>query len=704
MSRISSLNSIFFAACFVLIGIQISFAATPKQVTDYSAAAEQSKALFQLPHWEQTPAQVQATMEIAMAVGNERLDAIAKRKPEKRNFDNTIKALDYAYFPVVSAINRMSIIKETSTSKDMREIANHAIQRLQTWFVDTNFRRDVYQAVKAVADTNPKVEGEDAMYLKTTLRDYRRNGMDLSREKRDRLQILKNKLNELELLFHSNITDSHPMVKYTKKQLEGVSEDFLNNKAVLGKDGTYHIDANVTWQVVEVLRNAKNEESRKRLSIARTSRSMEKNIPLFKEILKTRAEIAQLLGYANWADYRIEVKMAKNGKTAKDFLTRLSTGLAPKFKQELANFTALKAKQTGNANAKIYYWDVPYYKNQLTKTRYQVDKDALKVFFELENTLNGMFSVFEELFGIKIEAVDAPYKWIDDLRLYAVTDSASGAPLGLIYMDMFPRNGKYNHFAQFDITPGKLMPDGKYQRPVVSLICNFPPPGNGKPSLLTYGDVETLFHEFGHSLHSVLTQANYMEFSGASVPRDFVEAPSQMLENWVRDKKVLDRFAIDYRDGKSRIPADTLDKLEAVRLATIGTHYSRQLAFGLLDLTIHMTTDPKVINNFIDVTNDIMSNTYVQVPEGSGLVASFSHLGGGYDAGYYGYAWADAISADMASVFRKAPGGLMDKDIGKRLRNEIYATGGSREITDSIRAFLQREPSLQSFFEFIGLK
>ncbi len=706
MSRISPLYSALLAACLGMASIQTTptLAADVKQVSDFATAAEQAKLRFQLPYWEKTPAQVQATLEIAMVVGNERLDAIAKRKPEQRNFDNTVKALDYAYFPVTSAINRMSIIKQTNTDKDMREIANQAIQRLQTWFVDASFRQDVYQAVKAVADTHPKVEGEDAMFLKTTLRDYRRNGMDLSKEKRDRLQILKNKLNDLELQFSSNVTNSHPILEYSKEELEGVSDDFLNNKAIHGKDGKYRVDANVTWQVVEVLRNAKSEATRKRLSIARTSRSMKKNIPLFKRILKTRAEIAQLLGYANWADYRTEIKMAKNGKTAKDFLTQLSKGLAPKFEKELASFRALKVKETGDTNAKLHYWDVPYYKNKLIKNQYHVDKDALKVYFELEHTLNGMFSVFEELFGIKIEAVEAPYKWVDDLRLYAVTDSSTGVPLGLIYMDMFPRDGKYNHFAQFDITPGKRLPDGTYQRPVVSLVCNFPPPGNGKPSLLTYGDVETLFHEFGHALHSVLTQADYMEFSGTSVPRDFVEAPSQMLENWVRDKKVLDRFAIDYRDGKSKIPADTLDKLETVRLATIGTHYRRQLAFGLLDLTIHMTTDPKMFDDFINVTNRIMSDTYVQVPPGSGLVASFNHLAGGYDAGYYGYAWADAISADMASVFRKAPGGLMDKTVGKRLRNEIYATGGSREISTSIRAFLQREPSLQPFFEFIGLK
>ncbi|HDH17215.1 MAG TPA: hypothetical protein ENG90_12225, partial [Gammaproteobacteria bacterium] len=236
-----------------------------------------------------------------------------------------------------------------------------------------------------------------------------------------------------------------------------------------------------------------------------------------------------------------------------------------------------------------------------------------------------------------------------------------------------------------------------------ALIVNFPPATEDKPSLLKHNDVETLFHEFGHALHSVLTQAKYASFSGTSVPRDFVEAPSQMLENWVWDKSVLDRFAVDYRDPSKKIPEDTLDRMEQARLATIGTWYRRQLSFGMLDLKLHMSTDEKVFENFVEISNRIITEVYLAPPKGTAFVASFGHLGGGYDAGYYGYAWAEAISADLVSVFKKSPGGLMDKAVGKRLRDEIYAKGGSREIDKSIRAFLGRERSLDPFFEYIGL-
>ena len=682
--------------------------ATQAQGTDplppFEAAAEKAGVRFELPVWETTPEQIEASKRIAMAAGDQRLNAIAALKTQQLTFANTLAALDAAYYPVDKVLGRFSIIDAAHPDKAMRDAAHQAKLELQKWAVDASFRDDVYQVIKAFAATGPRLQGEDAMLLKTTQRDYRRNGMDLPKPQREELQSLKNRLNELGQAFALNIKQADVPVEFTRDELKGLSDDFLNNDEIRTEDGKYRINTNVTWQAIEVLRNAEKEETRRKLTLARMNRARKENIPIFIEILKTRARIATLLGYDNWADYRIEPKMARNGQTAQRFLVDLSRGLDPKFRAELASFRELKAKHTGNPDAVLHYWDVGYYKNQLKKSRYQVDTDALKVYFELERTLSGMFGIFEELFGIRIQAVDAPYKWVKDLRLYAVTDSATGAPLGYVYMDMFPRKGKYNHFAQFGITSGKRLSDGRYQRPVVALICNFPPPANGKPSLLTFNDVETLFHEFGHALHSVMTQADYLEFSGTSVPRDFVEAPSQMLENWVRDKQILDRFAIDYRDGESRIPKETLDQMEAARLATVATFYRGQIGYALLDLALHMTTDEEVLNKPVELSNRILSETYLPVPEETALVASFGHLGGGYDAGYYGYAWADAISADMASVFRQAPGGLMDKPTGLRLRREVYEVGGSREIEDSIRAFLKRERSLQPFLEYLGLK
>src|SRR5262249_20395698 len=297
------------------------------------------------------------------------------------------------------------------------------------------------------------------------------------------------------------------------------------------------------------------------------------------------------------------------------------------------------------------------------------------------------FAIYQNIFGLKFEQVDAPYNWVNDLQLYSVSDSKSGEPLGLFYLDMFPREGKYNHFAQFGIIGGKLLANGKYQRPTVALICNFPSPTKDKPSLLAHSDVETLFHEFGHAMHSILTRARFSRFAGSSVPRHSIEAPSKILENWVGDKKALDSFAADYRDPSKKIPADILAKLKEARLAVEGTRYRRQLSFGLVDLTLHTQVHDNKAAETLPLSNKLLSEVFFPMAPDTAFVAYFGHLMH-YDAGYYGYAWADAIAADMATVFERAPKGYFDTTAGRRLRTEIYETGDSRDVNVSIEKFL----------------
>jgi thimet oligopeptidase len=313
-----------------------------------------------------------------------------------------------------------------------------------------------------------------------------------------------------------------------------------------------------------------------------------------------------------------------------------------------------------------------------------------------------MFAIYQNIFGLKFDPIDPPYKWIGDLQLYAVSDSDTGEPLGLFYLDMFPREGKYNHFACFGIMEGKLLPSGKYQRPVVALICNFPKPSKDKPSLMSHQDVETLFHEFGHAMHAIVTRAKYSRFAGTSVPRDFVEAPSQMLENWVWDKKVLDSFAADYRDPSKKIPTNILARLKEAKLATEGTRYRRQLSFGLTDLTLHTQIHDHNASEALPLSNKVLSDVFLPLAPDTAFIAYFGHLMH-YDAGYYGYAWADAIAADMATVFEKAPDGYFDKSAGRRLRKEIYEVGDSRDVNISIEKFLGRQRSLDPFLKKIGI-
>src|SRR5215471_9173919 len=348
-------------------------------------------------------------------------------------------------------------------------------------------------------------------------------------------------------------------------------------------------------------------------------------------MIQLRSDIARILGYASWADYQTEIRMAKNGAIALAFLEKLKTGLEPKFHAELDEFKQIKAASKGSSTPDINIWDWWYCAEKLRQEKYRIDAEALRVYFPYEKVLQGMFNVYERVFGIRIQEVAPPSKYSEDLRLYAVIDRNSDAPLGMFYMDMFPRAGKYNHFANFPIIDGKRLENGKYQRPTTSLICNFSPPTKDGPSLMTHSDVTTIFHEFGHAMHAILTQAKYARFAGTNVPQDFVEAPSQMLEYFTWDKKVLDGFAADYRDSTKKIPEEVLSKLKAADLATKAFYYRRQLAFATVDLRLHSGLTDDQLNQLNDFCNGVIGEVFLPPDPSTAMVASFGHIMGDYD-------------------------------------------------------------------------
>ena len=655
-----------------------------------------------LPTFETTTNAVNVTANKVIKDGNTALDTIGALKPGEVNFVNTIRALDDMGYELGLAMSRLSLIEQTSTNADMRDAATTAIKKISDWSVGTDYREDVYAAIKGYVAIQPQLEGEDKKLFDYTLRDYRRAGLDLPKAERDEIEKLRKELTVLETDFENNITKAKQALKFTKAELEGVPEDFLSQTGIKTGDDEYTLMANITFHYAMVQDNARLEATRKKMLTTQCNLAREQNIPLLQKILVLRDDIAHRLGYGSYADYATETRMAKNAQAAITFEENLKVGLQPKFDAELEEFRQLKIKDTGDANAKIFVWDWRYYANQLKKTKYNVDAEQLRVYFSYDRVLEGMFAIYQRIFGLKFERVEAPYKWVDDLQLFAVSDSKTGEPLGLFYLDMFPRDGKYHHFAQFGLVDGKRLPDGRYQRPVCSLICNFPPPQPGKPSLMSHDEVETIFHEFGHAMHTILTRAKYSRFSGTSVPRDFVEAPSQMLENWVWDKKVLDSFAADYRNPKKKIPAEILAQLKTARLATEGMRYRRQLSFGLMDLTLHTEIHATNTEDVLPLSNKILSEVSLTPPPDSAFIAYFGHIIG-YGAGYYGYAWADAIAADMATVFENSPDGYFDKKVGMKMRNEIYAVGDSRDINQSIEKFLGRQRSLEPFFKKIGI-
>lgn len=677
-------------------------AAELKTVDDFREAAAKTNAVLTIPDWEQTPEAVESMMKSALAKANGALDKIGKQDLKKATFKSTVVALDDLVYDANVAANKATIIKETNTDEKMRTAGENAVKVFQDWAVGIDYREDVYRAIKAFADTHPKLSGEDEKLLKEALRDYRRAGLSLYPESRKAVEDLRKQLAKRGTDFDTNIVNAKTPVMFTKAELDGVPDSFLASPGIKTGDDAYTVMANVTWQYRTVMENAKTEATRKKLWVARYILAKDSNVPVLNQMLELRNKIALRLGYKSWDDYQTEIKMAKTGAGAKKYINNLTSGIQPKFSAEVAELQKMKADDTHNPQVQIDWWDWRYYDNQLIKQKYAVDKEELRNYFPFQRVLQGMFDTYQNIFGLKFYQIAPPQKWIDDLQLYVVTDTATGEPLGLFYLDMFPREGKFNHFAEFEIIGGKLLADGKYQRPTVALLCNFPPPSADKPSLMTHTDVETLFHEFGHALHSIVTHAKYGRFAGAHVPGDFVEAPSQMLQNWVWDKQVLDTFAADYRDPSKKIPGDIVKKMNDARLATAGVYYRRQLAFATVDLALHDAHPEDKPYDCVAMSNSILQRVFLPIDPSTTFVTYFGHLNG-YDAGYYGYAWADAIAADMATVFEKAKGRYLDREAGLRLRREIYEQGDSRDVALSIEKFLGRKQSIQPFLKKLGI-
>ena len=671
------------------------------QLRDLQDQAARFNSVLSLPDWENTPAQVDANVDAAIAEANRQLATIAQVDPKSATFENTVRALNDVYAKILQTGHRVGVLEQAHPDPKMRSAGLDATQKIDEFLVGIDYRKDVYRSIKAYLYTNPHLEGQDARLVEFAVRSYRRAGLTLPDEKQQKIEALRKQLASIQAHYLVNANNAAAPLKFTKDELEGVSDDFL--KQAKTGENEYTVDANVPPQYIYAMTNCVKEETRKSLCIARDTRAREKNLPLATQAIEIRAQLAGLLGYESWADYQEEVKMAKTGKNALDFEEQLKTALEPKYQAEISELKKAKASVPGAVSNDVKLWDWYFTSALLQKQKYNIDTEALRAYFPFDRVLDGMFKIYEHIFQVEIRPVDAPAAYENDVKLYAVLDQQTHQPLGLFYLDLFPRPGKYNHFANFALINGGLLPDGKYQRPVVDLICNFPPPSSDKPSLASQQDVVTIFHEFGHAMHAILTTVNYVQFSGFNVPGDFVEAPSQMLEYFAWDKKVLDSFAGDYRDPSKKIPAEMLAKLKEADLATKACAYRRQLSFGLLDLLVHQPLTAAQKADLNGYANSILNDVFFPSDPSTAMLASFGHLFDGYDAGYYGYAWADAIAADMASVFQSAPDGFLDAPVGRRLREEIYAVGDSRDVTISVEKFLGRKQSTGPFLKKLGI-
>jgi thimet oligopeptidase len=691
------------AAAALVLALPFSTSAAPAQLASLQPQADKYKVILTPPTYERTSEELRATADAAIKDAEAALDKLAKQDPAKATFDSTLGELDRIVARVRNTAARIGLVQETNPDKAVRDTASEMSVKISSWAITLDYREDLYRAVKAYADTKPALTGEDKLLFDEILRDYRRAGLELPADKRAEVERLRKELTQLTTDYSNNVNQARAPLDLTAEELDGVPASFLESPGVKQPDGRYRVMMNTTWHAQAINENAKNEDVRRRAYYARNTLAKDVNSPLLAKIIALRTELALKLGYPTWADYQTELRMTKNAATALKFEEELVTGLQKKFTAEVATLRELKAADTGKPDATLNPWDVSFYTEKLKKERYSVDTEQLRAFFPYQATLEGMFRIYEKIFSLTFTEVAPPQVWADGVTLFAVADKTTGEPLGLFYLDMFPRDGKYNHFACFTIAEGTRHADGRFELPIASLVCNFPPPSADKPSLLQHDDVETLFHEFGHVMHLMLGRSQHGRHYAFGVPQDFVEAPSQMLENWVWDKTVLDTFAADYRDSSKKVPAEVIAALKSARTATSGMFYRRQLSFGLLDLTLHTQTKPNPDLDVIALSNSVLARVSVAPPADTAFAAYFGHLMG-YDAAYYGYLWSLSIAQDMASVFEASPDKFLDEKIGRRLRDEVYGAGASRDVTESVEKFLGRKQSTKPFLKFLGVE
>jgi Zn-dependent oligopeptidase len=391
----------------------------------------------------------------------------------------------------------------------------------------------------------------------------------------------------------------------------------------------------------------------------------------------------------------MEVKMAKHPKAVADFYGSIVPGLEEKAHQELAVLHGLLEQD--HPGATFHSWDLSFYHTQQKRTEFGVDANEVAAYFPLERVFKGMFEITGEVFGLEYRQVEHASAWHPDVTLYEIRDRGSDEVRASFYADLFPREGKYSHAAAFPLVYGKRNDDGSYRTPVAAIVANFTKPTATRPSLLQHREALTLFHEFGHILHFCLTTVDLLRFSGYDTEWDFVEAPSQIMEHWMWQPEVLQRFARHY-DTNEPIPADLVERLVAARDLNVGLNTLRQVFLGKLDLMLH---DASADKNVDALTRRAYEHTLLPFHEDTHFAAGFGHLMGGYDAGYYGYLWSQVYGDDMFSVFQDE--GVLSPDVGTRYRTEVLAVGGSRDAIDHLRAFLGRDPSSDAFLRNLGL-
>ncbi|KAL9110668.1 MAG: hypothetical protein Q9227_004845 [Pyrenula ochraceoflavens] len=674
-------------------------------------------------------------------------DVVAKVKEQEATFDKVVLPMAHDENNVALEAHILGFYQSVSTDQELRDASTEAEKLMDDFSIESSMREDVFKLVDAVKNKDEKLDPESQRLLDKDHKNFIRNGLNLpAGPKRDRFKEIKKRLSQLQIIFQKNLNEEKGGIWLTPEELNGVPEDVVSGwKEENGKRF-------MTFKYPDMfptLKYSTNQETRRRVFVGNENK-VNQNVPLFREVILLRDEAARLLGYPNHAAFRLEDKMAKTTDTVDDFLGNLRSRLTQGGLDEIKVLKDMKKNdvesQGEQFDDRYFLWDHRFYDRNMQEKDYKVDQQAISEYFPLGTTIRGMLQIFEDLFGLVfVEIVGSDRDelaetgkgsdivWHPEVQVFSVwdDDSEGNGFVGYLYLDLHPREGKYGHAANFNLQPGFIKEDGTRRYPATALVCNFSKPTPKKPSLLKHDEVTTLFHELGHGIHDLVGRTTYSRFHGTATVGDFVEAPSQMLENWCWTPSQLRSLSRHYStlspeykkaweesSGKNatsapseRIPDDIIDNLIKAKNVNGNLFNLRQLHFGIFDMTVH---EPKshaaleqleVSETYNELRKSICS---LEGPEALGKgdawghgEATFGHLIGGYDAGYYGYLSSQVYSTDMFyTVFKKDP---MNKKEGRRYRHTVLERGGSQDEMQTLIDFLGRKPKPDAFYEELGL-
>ncbi|HLP05702.1 MAG TPA: M3 family metallopeptidase [Paludibacter sp.] len=646
--------------------------------------------------------------EEAMKQHNAEVDAIVNN-PQSPTFENTIEALERSGRMLTKVESPLYNLLSAETSDELQDIAEKVSPLTSEHTNAIKLNEKLFARVKAVYSQKDKLKltPEQQMLLKNTYEDFVNNGANLSDVDKEIYRALTKELNLLSLQYGQNVlkeTNKYSLLITNKELLSGLPEDFLemlaSNAEKAGKTG-WLLDLKTTTYV-PFMKYADNRDLRRELYMANATKCMlggdYDNRENIRKIVNARLKIANLLGYKSYADYELIDRMAEKKEDVYSLLDKLLKAYKPTAEKEYAEVQAFA--DAHGAYFKLQPWDWAYYSEKLKDEKYSVNDEILKPYFELEHVKKGVFGLATKLYGIHFSKNMNVQVYNPEVDVYDVTDE-NGKFLALLYTDFHPRDGKRAGAWMSEFKAQWIDGKSSDSRPHITIVMNFTRPTASKPALLTFDEVSTFLHEFGHSLHGMLTKCHYESLSGTSVYRDFVELPSQIMENWASEKEFLDSFAAHYQTGE-KIPADLIKKIKDSENFNIAYFCLRQLSFGYLDMAWH-TIEKPFDGDVVTCEKEAMASTQVlpAIPNTS-MSPTFNHIfSGGYAAGYYSYKWAEVLDADAFSVFKK--NGIFDKKTAESFRKNILVKGGTEHPMTLYKRFRGQEPTIDALLKRNGI-